>query len=69
MEGITVNALAIGEHEQGLVAYFGAHLIQGPGAFVEVAERHTDFPRAIRRKLERELSDELSALPRRMGKT
>ncbi len=60
LQGITVNALAIGDHEMGLVAYFEGHLIQGPGAFVEVAQRHTDFPRAIRRKLVRELTDELS---------
>jgi hypothetical protein len=64
LEGITVNALAIGEHEQGLVTYFATRLIHGPGAFVEVAERHSDFPRAIRRKLLRELTEELSALPR-----
>lgn len=52
---IRVNALAIGEHETGLVAYFRAELIRGPGAFVEVAEWQRDFPRAIRRKLLREL--------------
>jgi hypothetical protein len=54
--GITVNGLAIGEHEQGLVRYFQDYVIGGPGAFVEVAERQIDFPRAIRRKLIRELS-------------
>jgi hypothetical protein len=53
---ITINALAIGEHEQGLVRYFEAHVIGGPGAFVELAERQIDFPPAIRRKLLRELS-------------
>jgi hypothetical protein len=59
-QGITVNALAVGEHEMGLVHYFESQLILGPGAFVELAERHTDFPATIRRKLIRELSDELS---------
>jgi Protein of unknown function (DUF1194) len=54
--GITVNGLAIGEHEQGLVRYFQDYVIGGPGAFVEVAERQTDYPPAIRRKLLRELS-------------
>jgi hypothetical protein len=53
---ITINALAIGEHEQGLVRYFQDFVIGGPGAFVEVAERQIDFPPAIRRKLLRELS-------------
>jgi hypothetical protein len=61
--GITVNGLAIGEHEQGLVRYFRDYVIGGPGAFVETAERQTDFPQAIRRKLLRELSGpEIGAL-------
>jgi hypothetical protein len=54
---LTVNGLAIGEHEQGLVRYFQTYVIGGPGAFVEVAERQVDFPRAMRRKLLRELAD------------
>jgi hypothetical protein len=53
---IGVNALAIGEHETGLVPYLWADVVRGPGAFVELAPRHTDFPAAIRRKLIRELS-------------
>lgn len=53
---ITINALAIGEHEQGLVRYFQTYVIGGAGAFVELAERQIDFPPAIRRKLLRELS-------------
>lgn len=57
---ITVNALAIGEHEQGLVGYFNSHLIRGPGAFTVLAQRHADFPVTIRRKLLRELTDEVS---------
>jgi Protein of unknown function (DUF1194) len=62
--GITVNGLAIGEHEQGLVRYFQSYVIGGPGAFVEVAERQIDFPPAIRRKLLRELSGpEIGNLP------
>jgi hypothetical protein len=63
-DGLTVNGLAIGEHEQGLVAYFQTYVIGGPGAFVEVAPRQIDFPPAIRRKLLRELSDpEIGGLP------
>jgi hypothetical protein len=62
--GITVNGLAIGEHEQGLVRYFQTYVIGGPGAFVEVAPRQIDFPPAIRRKLLRELSGpEIGGLP------
>lgn len=52
---IRVNALAIGEHEVGLVPYFHAELIRGDGAFVEVAPYQRDFPEAIKRKLLREL--------------
>lgn len=61
-EGITVNGLAIGSHELNLPDYFHASLIRGPGAFVELALRHTDFPQAIRRKLLRELTEAVSAL-------
>jgi hypothetical protein len=62
--GVTVNGLAIGEHEQGLVRYFETYVIGGPGAFVEVAPRQIDFPPAIRRKLLRELSGpEIGGLP------
>ncbi len=54
--GIVVNGLAIGGHESGIAGYYRAEVIRGPGAFVEVARTHADFPRAIRRKLERELT-------------
>jgi hypothetical protein len=61
---LTVNGLAIGEHEQGLVRYFRDYVIGGPGAFVEVAPRQVDFPRAMRRKLLRELEDpQIGRLP------
>jgi Protein of unknown function (DUF1194) len=52
---IVVNALAIGEHEMGVADYYRDEVIRGPGAFVEAAPRMTDYPRAIRRKLLREL--------------
>jgi Protein of unknown function (DUF1194) len=53
--GITVNGLAVGEHEADLLTYYQTQLIRGPGAFVEEAPRQTDYPAAIRRKLLREL--------------
>lgn len=53
--GITVNGLAVGEHEAGLVTYYRTEVIRGPGAFVESAPRQADYPAAIRRKLLREL--------------
>lgn len=58
--GITVNGLAIGEHESQLPQYFARNLLHGPGAFVEVAPRQSDFPATIRRKLIRELTDQVA---------
>ncbi len=52
---ITVNALAVGEHEQGIANYFRDEVIRGSGAFVEFAPRQIDYPPAIHRKLLREL--------------
>ncbi len=52
---VVVNALAVGEHEQGLARYFHDEVIRGPGAFVELAPRQVDYPAAILRKLLREL--------------
>lgn len=59
---ILVNALAIGGHETDIVSYYRREVIRGRGAFVEVAPRHTDFPRAIRRKLLRELAEQVLGL-------
>lgn len=58
MDDVTINALAIGGATalDDLVAYFRSEVIQGPGAFVEVATDHVDFERAMRRKLQREVS-------------
>lgn len=54
---IDVNGLAIEGSEDGIAAYYRSNVIVGPGAFVEVAKGFNDFPRAIRRKLLRELAD------------
>jgi hypothetical protein len=62
--GITVNGLAVGEHEADIVDYYVEELIRGPGAFVEVAPRQADYPEAIHRKLLRELEGPMiGALP------
>jgi hypothetical protein len=61
---IVVNGLAIGEHEADVVNYYRTEVIRGIGAFVEVAAKQKDYPRAIRRKLLRELNGpEISDLP------
>lgn len=54
---IDVNGLAIEGSEDGIAAYYRENVVVGPVAFVEVASGFEDFPRAIRRKLLRELAD------------
>ena len=55
LQGVTVNGLAIGGASRGIADYYAEEVIRGPGAFVEIATNHSDFARAIRAKLEREL--------------
>ncbi|WP_413849271.1 DUF1194 domain-containing protein [Albidovulum sp.] len=54
-----VNGLPIGGHEADIAIYYRTRVIHGQGAFVEIARTQDDFPRAIRRKLERELTEQL----------
>lgn len=60
--GFTVNALVILGSKRDLEAYFRTHVVRGPGAFMEVAESHDDYPRAIHQKLLRELRPMFSGL-------
>lgn len=59
-DGVTVNGLVVNaadfEGETGLIAFYLGEVMRGPGAFVEIADGFADFERAMRRKLERELS-------------
>lgn len=57
---LVVNGLAIGEHESELAQYYQDELIRGPGSFVESAPGQEDYPKAIRRKLIRELTDQVA---------
>jgi hypothetical protein len=70
LAGVTVNALAVkgdlpmdhgdfATHVGELSAYFAAHVIHGPGAFVERAWDYDDFAAAMTRKLLRELAPPL----------
>jgi hypothetical protein len=58
--GVTVNGLVVNaaeyEAETGLIAYYEGQVIWGPGAFIEIAQGFEDYERAMRRKLQRELS-------------
>ncbi len=67
LAGITVNALVIGRElppnvltesvdKRDLLAYFRARVIEGPGAFAEIAYGYADYGRAMARKLLRELA-------------
>lgn len=58
-EDITVNGLVVNagdfEGELGLIAFYRAEVLHGPGAFLEIANGFPDFERAMRRKLVREV--------------
>ena len=63
--GITLNGLAILNEVQTLHLYFEQQMIGGTGAFVEVANRYTDYPEAMARKLVKEITFfPISELPR-----
>jgi hypothetical protein len=58
--GVTVNGLVVNaadfEAETGLIAFYQAEVLHGPGAFMVVANGFHDYERAMRIKLERELT-------------
>ena len=54
--GYTINGLVIRGAEPDPVEHYELDVIAGPGAFVEIAADFSDYPRAIRRKLLREIS-------------
>ncbi len=67
-QGVTVNGLVVNaadfEAETGLIAFYQRQVLHGPGAFLEVAQGFEDYERAMRRKLERELTPPaIGALP------
>ncbi|MGB5865760.1 MAG: DUF1194 domain-containing protein [Sulfitobacter sp.] len=59
-DGVTVNGLVVNaadfEGEVGLMDFYRDEVIYGPGAFMIVAQGFDDYERAMRRKLERELT-------------
>lgn len=55
LQDVVVNGLVIGHNRDVLQVYYEQFVIQGPGSFVETAVDHTDFERAMRRKLVREV--------------
>ena len=62
--GITINGLPIlSENFPALDDYYRDEVIIGPGAFVEKASSFSDFGRAIRKKLLREIQSRLAFNP------
>ncbi len=55
MAGIMVNGLVIDGEIPSPLPYYETHVILGPGAFVEVTHSYSDYARAMRQKLLREL--------------
>lgn len=60
-QGVTINALAIQASDPGLKAYFERQIIGGAGAFVIAADQFEDYPRAIKKKLVREILPPIAA--------
>lgn len=60
--GITVNAIAIEQSVPDLTAYFYENVIVGEGAFVVTAAGFADYPSRIRRKLLREVTQQMSTV-------
>ncbi len=61
-QGVTVNGLVVTGARSDPVAYYISQVISGPLAFVEIANNYADYPRAMKRKLLRELAPSLSRL-------
>ena len=68
-EGITISGLPIlSENFPALDEYYRNEVIAGPGAFVEKASGFEDFGRAIRRKLLREIQNQVAIVPRHLSR-
>ena len=61
--GVQINGLAIETTEEGLTTYYRREVVGGPGAFVMTAKTFEDYPRAIRRKLLREITKPVVEAP------
>ena len=53
--GVTINAVVIDGARPDPVDFYQNEVIAGPGAFVEIARDFSDYARAIKAKLQREL--------------
>ena len=61
VKGYTINALVIeGSKGKDLVEFFSRNVTRGPGAFIEIADGFSDYARAIRAKLVREITPQVA---------
>ena len=61
-KGVTINGLVVSGARPDPVSYFIDRVIGGPFSFVEVADSYADYPRAMKRKLLREMTPAVSML-------
>ena len=66
--GVQINGLAIETTDETLTDYYRKKVIGGPGSFVLTAKNFEDYPRAIRRKLLREITKPVVEAPRPKGR-
>lgn len=56
LQDVVVNGLVITSEEPGVVEFYRAEVLHGPGAFLEVARGFEEFEAAMARKLFREIN-------------
>jgi Ca-activated chloride channel homolog len=62
--GFTVNGLAIETSEEDLTTYYWENVVVGEQAFVMTANGFADYPKRIKLKLLREVTQQVSQIPR-----
>ncbi len=60
LRGVTINGLAILTDFPRLDIWYRKHVVRGPGSFVVVAQEMSNFAEAIRKKLWREFTNQIS---------
>jgi len=66
-KGVTINGLVIRGASPDPVMFYETNVRRGALSFVELAATYDDFPRAMFRKLIRELTPTVSSIPARKG--
>lgn len=61
-DGFTINGLAIEGSSDDLTSYYRDHVIVGPRAFVMTANTFDEYPKRIKQKLFREVTNQVASL-------